>query len=363
MQCKLWNTQYIVTNASYAIRKYSEVPSTGSKSVVNVSLNRSLVQFLPQEYDIIQSERKKAKAQDKRIRAAGPAFQDLWIDDPDDTDWELPEEEELEEAMEEIEYSTGYTPGYQHVDAYMNPDQYVPIDVLGPVKPEPEPKWNRLPRMIYREFYYGLQQRNWTSKHYDPSVEPWDLKFFRDMGMARFEGYRVLLTKPDGSQMRVHLPECGSDNHLNTHLQAVTPGSTEHEDKLWGTLNRTNFFEPETEYEPWTNKPLSFVQYGYNQIFEQLFQAFEQQVPAHVKEQYWETWQMDPEEDKYSCPGDKSLSFSFHLGEQPREYFKGFPRFAQKVYWGITEPFRHRLPYLWPVPVGFAIIIYLGLVR
>ena len=313
---------------------------------------------------MIKYNLKKAKEQDERIRTVGPAFQDLFIDDLDDERWEdLPYKDEVTWMMKQLERYLGYKPGEQEMDALVNPHQYVPLDVLGPVKPEPEPKWNRLPKMIYREFFYGLQQRNWTSKHYDPSVEPWDLKFFRDAGKALFQGYRVLLTKPDGSQMRVDLPECGSDHHLNTHLQQATPGSSLHENQLWGTRVRTNFFEPEILYEPWTNKPLSFVQYGYNQVFEQLFQAFEQQVPAHAKQQYRKTWQMNPTEYEYSCPGDKSLSFSFHLGEQPREYFKWVDPLARKVGEAVRAPILYYLPILWPVMAFLFGIFYLGLTR
>lgn len=48
----------------------------------------------------------------------------------------------------------------------------VPIEVLGDQQYAAEPSWGSLPMMQYMEFYQGLRERNWTSKHYNKKVRP-----------------------------------------------------------------------------------------------------------------------------------------------------------------------------------------------
>lgn len=99
---------------------------------------------------------------------------------------------------------------------------FVPYEVLGSSAGyEGEPKWTELKQISYMEFYAGLRERNWTSKYYNPDAPQWDLKFYQDSGRLfrpSFVGYRVLVTKEDGSQVWVNLDRAGPDSFLRDYL-------------------------------------------------------------------------------------------------------------------------------------------------
>ena len=71
------------------------------------------------------------------------------------------------------------------------------------------------------EFYQGLRERNWTSKHYDPDAQPWQIQFFRDSGRfmrPSFDGYRALVTKSDGNQFWVNIDQSGPETFLRDYM-------------------------------------------------------------------------------------------------------------------------------------------------
>lgn len=149
------------------------------------------------------------------------------------------------------------------------------------------------------EFYQGLRERNWTSKHYDPDAEPWSLAFFRDSGRflrPTFSGYRVLITKQmDGTQCWVNIDQPGPDNFLRDYMQGGTAGS------IW---------TPKRSPQPLVHP----AQYGYNQVFEQLFQAYEQRVsPQAKKDMAQKGWTSATRGEGYFCPADHLLPVSFNL--------------------------------------------------
>jgi hypothetical protein len=60
-------------------------------------------------------------------------------------------------------------------------ESFIPYDVLGGAEVTlrdglREPFWPLLAEMNYMQFYHELQRRNWTSKHFDASAEPWKVR-------------------------------------------------------------------------------------------------------------------------------------------------------------------------------------------
>ena len=156
--------------------------------------------------------------------------------------------------------------------------------------------------MPYMEFHHGLRQRNWTSPYHDPTAPAWDLRFYKDSGRllrASFPGYRVLVTKEDGTHCWVDLPTAGTETFTKDYMSAAMPGSKEQ------LLDMR---------EPAPN--VTMYQYGYNQVFQQLFQAYEQKLPKAAKREFDEQGALsDTSAYKYSCPGE-SIGVSFHMTPQ-----------------------------------------------
>jgi cell division protease FtsH len=180
---------------------------------------------------------------------------------------------------------------------------FVPVDVLASPGYAPEPRWSSLPQMPYMRFFQGLRERNWTGPHYDPDAPAWDLQFFADSGRfmrPSFEGYRVLVTAPGGDQSWVNLDRAGADAMLRDYAGG---GSS-------GAIHRAKRAGPEL------GTP---AQYGYNQVFEQLFQAHERRLPpAAAREAAAQGWTAAGGGDAYACPADRLLSVSFHqTGQEP----------------------------------------------
>ena len=222
---------------------------------------------------------KHALSQDRRrIKQQGPAEEDL-----------------VEQFTAETDDGQG--------DTVMEEHQYIPAEVLGSRHYDAEPEWETMPQMTYMEFYHGLRQRNWTSTYHDASAEPWNLKIFRDSGRLFrpvWPGFRVQLTKSDGSQCWVDLPDAGTETYVQDHMQAnqTIPGTDAQLDQL-----RT----------PQQNGAL--YQYGYNQVFQQLFQAYEQQLPKAARRELEKNGHIYLEKYKYNCPGE-AMGVSFHMTPQ-----------------------------------------------
>lgn len=62
--------------------------------------------------------------------------------------------------------------------------------------------------------------------------------------------------------------------------------------------------------------PGTLLQYGYNQVLEQLFQAHEQRLSKRGEAEWLDRGWVDRSQRKYSCPADRHLSVSFHLTPQ-----------------------------------------------
>lgn len=214
----------------------------------------------------------------RRIKQQGPAEIDL-----------------IEQYTAETEDGEGETTMEEH--------QYIPPEVLGTSHYDTEPEWESMPQMPYMEFYHGLRQRNWTSSYHDATAEPWNLKFFRDSGRLLrpvWRGFRVEITKPDGSRCWVDLPDAGSETFVKDHMQPMhtIPGDQAQLDQL---------------RVPQEN--VTLYQYGYNQVFQQLFQAYEQQLPKAAKRVFEKQGLVNMSKYKYSCPGE-AVGVSFHLTPQ-----------------------------------------------
>ncbi|KAL0050459.1 hypothetical protein WJX82_011563 [Trebouxia sp. C0006] len=213
----------------------------------------------------------------RRIKQQGPNEQDL-----------------IERYTAETDDGQGDTIEMEH--------EYIPSEVLGNVNYDAEPDWQSLPQMPYMELYRGLQQRNWTSEHYDASAQPWDIKFYRDSGRFLrpiFPGFRAQVTRANGSQCWVDLPEAGTETYVHDHIQSTVPGSKAQLQQI--RVPKDN---------------VALYQYGYNQIFQQLFQAYEQQIPKAAKREFQQQGHADLANFKYSCPGEKDVAVSFHMTPQ-----------------------------------------------
>ena len=208
----------------------------------------------------------------------------------------------------------------------LNEYDFIPVDVLGcGGKVIPEPDWKKLPEMTYMEFYQGLRKRNWTSKYYDPDAEPWSLQFFRDSGRflrPAFGGFRVVVTKRDtGEQAWVRLELPGADAFLRDYSQGGSQGT------IWQSKR-----SPQTLGSP--------AQYGYNQVFEQLFQAHEQRLtPAAKREIKRYGWTKSSSGENYICPADKLLDVSFHLTPPELSLHTFWENLPAAIFYGIGLSF------------------------
>lgn len=180
---------------------------------------------------------------------------------------------------------------------------FIPGEVLGNVNYDPEPNWNALPQMPYMEFYHGLRQRNWTSPYHDPQAQPWDLRFYKDSGRflnSSFPGYRVYVTQEDGTTCWVDLPTAGAETFTKDYMSAAMPGTEQQLSEM---------------RQPAPN--VQMYQYGYNQVFQQLFQAYEQKLPKAAKREFDEQGALaNASSYKYNCPGESAVGVSFHMTPQ-----------------------------------------------
>ena len=224
------------------------------------------------------SPQRKAILQDRRrIKQKGPVEQDL-----------------VEEYTAETDIGRGETVMAEH--------QYIPPEVLGSMHYDDEPNWETIPQMTYMEFYHGLRQRNWTSPYFNARAQPWTLKIFRDSGRLFrpvWPGFRVQITKPDGSQCWADLPTAGTETYVKDHVQSMVPGTEQQLDHM---------------RIPTQNGAL--YQYGYNQVFQQLFQSYEQYVPKEARQELAKKGQVDLSKYEYRCPGEAKVGVSFHMTPQ-----------------------------------------------
>ena len=190
---------------------------------------------------------------------------------------------------------------------------FVPYEVLGnkTAYPSKEPAWDKLPQMSFMEFYAGLRERNWTSEFYNPDASKWDVAFFQDSGRLlrpSFSGYKALVTKhgvvgADGKEAGtstcwVNLDRPGPDSFLRDYLGGGSHG---------GAI----FKAQRKRYAP---KPYTPAEYGYNQVFEQLFEAHEQRISGKARKDVQKKgWTGRAKDSSYDCPADRHLGVSFNL--------------------------------------------------
>ncbi|KAK9848832.1 hypothetical protein WJX84_007112, partial [Apatococcus fuscideae] len=173
---------------------------------------------------------------------------------------------------------------------------FVPVEVLGNVRYAAEPHWGTLPQMTFMEFYQGLRERNWTCKYFNPEAERWQVQFFEDQGRFlrdSFHGYRALVTRSDRSQFWADLPEAGAPSYIEDHMAGGTAG---------GPWKQAQAPQPN----------VAMYQYGYNQVFEQIFQAYEQKYDDADRNDFAMEGYILPNRATYECPAEEVLDVSFH---------------------------------------------------
>jgi cell division protease FtsH len=222
------------------------------------------------------------KADLKRIKQTGPTMEDL-------------------RAHFEVKKTSGSKEETRQYD-------FVPYEVLGSASQyqEKEPNWKDIPQMSYMEFYAGLRERNWTSEHYNPDAGRWQVQFFQDSGRflrPTFAGYRALIKMENGGQggmttKWVNLDRPGPDTFLRDYMGGGTPGGA-----IFKSYHRRH-----------PQKPFTPGDYGYNQVFEQLFEAYEQRLSAKARlDVQKKGWTNRAKGAGYDCPADRHLNISFNL--------------------------------------------------
>lgn len=173
----------------------------------------------------------------------------------------------------------------------------VPIEVLGDQRYAAEPDWQQMPMMQYMTFFKGLRERNWTSSMFDEHAVPWKIEFFKDSGRflrpVEWSGYRAVVSTPDGTKQWVDLSQPGAQSYL---AQNYTAGGTS------GAIWKAKAI-PQAK---------AVYEYGYNQVFEELFAAYEQRLAPEERTAFIEKWWLDPATVRYDCPGARLLDISFH---------------------------------------------------
>jgi hypothetical protein len=193
-----------------------------------------------------------------------------------------------------------------NIDSEGNPQEaehiFVPPNVLGETYNtiEKEPAWSKLDEMPCNLFLQGLRERNWTSPFYDPEASKWQLEIWKDAGrfmMPSYPGYRVVIRDADGSTRWANVDRPGLETHLSDHLAGATLGGiykyvTPHVFShaialLWMSQRQAVMFECLScswPREPvYTGAPHEF---GYNQMFEELFEAHEEKLPPRAMAAY-----------------------------------------------------------------------------
>jgi hypothetical protein len=120
-----------------------------------------------------------------------------------------------------------------------------------------------------------------------------------------FPGYRAVVTRAsDGAQSWVRLDHEGAPTFLQDYMSGGTHGG----------IFAAKRSSPELTHPS---------QYGYNQCFEQVFQAFEQRLSPRGRQQWAEHGWVDKAHTRYDCPADRQLAVSFQLTPQVRAWDMG----------------------------------------
>ncbi|CAL8467968.1 g7506 [Coccomyxa elongata] len=160
-----------------------------------------------------------------------------------------------------------------------------------------EPAWAQLPQMSFMEFYQGLRERNWTSKYYKEDSEPWKIEIYEDSGrlmQPSWPGFRATVTDTNGRTSWVNMPVPGAETYTYDFMAGGTKGG------IW-----------RPQRVPTEN--VSMHQWGYNQVFEQLFQLYEQQIPKKAEKQFRRELWINQKEIEYMCPGEQLVDVTFKM--------------------------------------------------
>mmetsp|Transcript_16982 Transcript_16982/g.42620 ORF Transcript_16982/g.42620 Transcript_16982/m.42620 type:complete len:855 (+) Transcript_16982:187-2751(+) len=178
---------------------------------------------------------------------------------------------------------------------------HVPPEVLGQQPYSAEPNWYKLDQISIIELMRGLRERNWTNPLFKPDAEPWHIEFFQDSGRflaPSFSGYRAVVTKADGTRVWCDLPDPGPQTFTEDYIAGGNSRAAIHATKR----------EP---LEP--RKPMDC---GYNQVFLEIFQAYEQRLPKQGREEFSRKGWVDTTKYEYDCPADQLLQISYHQTPQ-----------------------------------------------
>eukprot|EP00746_Dinoflagellata_sp_MGD_P154369 gnl/MRDRNA2_/MRDRNA2_84769_c0_seq1.p1 gnl/MRDRNA2_/MRDRNA2_84769_c0~~gnl/MRDRNA2_/MRDRNA2_84769_c0_seq1.p1 ORF type:complete len:755 (+),score=34.34 gnl/MRDRNA2_/MRDRNA2_84769_c0_seq1:57-2267(+) len=164
-----------------------------------------------------------------------------------------------------------------------------------------EPSWITIEKMPILQFFQWIRERNWTSRFYNGKASPLCIQFFRDAGrfsqLNQWDGYRAIVLTADGKKKWVDMSVKGADTFMTNYNSGGTVGST-HELRCTKRRCRTDPF---------------IDGFGYNQVFEEIFGAYEQRLAAHEKNMFFDasSW-IDARLIKYDAPGDKKIHVSWH---------------------------------------------------
>jgi len=222
----------------------------------------------------------------ERIASSGPSFHDVVLEHV----------ERVYEPGSDAESDDGPV-----AEAY----NYIPFSVLGDYQMDAEPNWSQLPCMGIHDFHVGLKQRNWTSKEFRSTADPWRVQFFQCgyHAVTDWPGWRALVSSSNGSTWWVNMAAPGPPSFLEDYAAGVGV------DAIW---------QPKRVSED----PSALV--GFNQIFEQVFQAYEQRLPTQGVLELVSRSAVTPGKYAYDCPGDELLDVSWHRTVNPVTQWQQF---------------------------------------
>ncbi|WIA36901.1 hypothetical protein OEZ86_008147 [Tetradesmus obliquus] len=256
----------------------------------------------------VPSPHPKFSVQDMaRIATQGPKFNDLVL--------------EHAELINDTDVAPQYPGDRPAAEAY----NYVPFSVLGDYHFDVEPDWLGLPQMEPDAFLAGLRQRNWTCAEFKPDVPPWRLQFFQCgyAAVSGWPGWRALVTSQGGSQAWVDMPGPGPEAFLADYAKGAVEGDGIVGSQAWVDMpgpgpeaflaDYAKGVGVEAVWQPKRVSNSSCSDYiGYNQAFDQVFQAYEQRLPARAVVEMTRRSAIAPGAYPYDCPGEALLDVSWH---------------------------------------------------
>jgi len=176
------------------------------------------------------------------------------------------------------------------------------------------------------ELLREVRRRNWQHPLFDPDAPLLTLRVYEDSGRAlgpRFPGFRVLITREDGTQQWTDLPRPGQRAFFEDYAAGGGPGA------IW-RLKRSP-----------SRPPIAPHEWGHEQFHEEVFSAFEPRLSARGRKRWESTLSVDPRErGAFDCPAERNLRVSFTRTDPE---------------WSLA-PYVDRLPSLAFLAFGFGFI-------